>query len=127
MSLGEVGEQASDELRRLGASERHCAPTELDGDRILASAAADPGEVPEHHGVDVRTGERLVHGESGLVAVDRSLVVAHRLVHRSHGVQDAPLVDDVVGRPVDLERMQAGVERFGVVARPVVDHTDQVQ
>jgi hypothetical protein len=101
--------------------------SEFDGDGVLPSAPTNPSEIAQHHRIDVRTAKRLVDGKGGLVAVDRALVVAHRLMDRGKGVQDSTLVDDVIGRAVDVERLRTCLERLGEVARLVVDDAQQVQ
>jgi hypothetical protein len=127
VGFGEVGEQTSDQVRRIGSRQSERATAELDRCGMFAAATPDSCEVAEDHRVDVGAGERLVHGERGLVVRDRTFVVVHRLVDRRNGVQDAALVDAVFGGPVHLEGPQTVIQGIRVVARLIVDDADQVQ
>ncbi len=85
-----------------------------------------PGKVAEHHGVDVAPGEWLVDRQRLLVGRDGPVVVTHRLVDRRDRVQDPGLVDDVIGRAIDLQRPLAVAERGGVVTGLEVDHAEEM-
>ena len=104
--LSEICEQTADQLRGVFAGQFDRTSTETDSGKKLAAPAPDPGEIAEHHGVQVATPEWLVDRQRVLVGGDRTVIVAHRLIDRRNGVQDLAFVHVVAGRAVDLQRSQ---------------------
>ena len=125
--LGQIGEQAPDELRRVHPCEVDGAPTQTDRFEMFTRRPRMRARFPSTIASMSGRPSASLTAERVLVGADRPVVVGHRLIHRRDGVQDATLVDDVVGGPVHLEGLQTVIEGVRVVAGLVVDDTDEMQ